>query len=103
MERLIWWLTRNHPLLRIGILPLVMAILLTAKEAGPWNSAFYNWSPLPWIYQFYYLKYLFIVLPGTFAGEWLLNRNVSPIQDLVAGAKARLLSASHAMLAFTDL
>lgn len=89
---LIWWLTRNHPLLRIGILPLVMAILLTAKDAGTWNSAFFNWSPLPWMYKFYYLKYLFIVLPGTFAGEWLLNRNVSSIQDLVDGAKAKLLS-----------
>lgn len=91
---LIWWLTRNYPLLRIGILPLVMAILLTAKEAGSWNSAFFNWSPLPCMYKFYYLKYLFIVLPGTFAGEWLLNRNASPIQDLVAGARAKLSGAA---------
>jgi predicted acyltransferase len=87
---LIWWLTRNYPLLRIGILPLVMAILLTAKEAGSWNSAFFNWSPLPWMYKFYYLKYLFIVLPGTFAGEWLLDRNASPIGQLTTGAKAKL-------------
>lgn len=28
---------------------------------------------MPWAYKFYYLKYLFIVLPGTIAGEWLLN------------------------------
>jgi len=90
---LIWWLTRNHPLLRIGILPLLMAILLTAKDVGTWNSAFFNWSPLPWMYKLYYLKYLFIVLPGTFAGEWLLNRSTSPLQDLMEGAKARLLSA----------
>ncbi|WEK18059.1 MAG: DUF5009 domain-containing protein [Candidatus Pedobacter colombiensis] len=89
---LIWWLTRNQPLLRIGILPLLMAILLTAKDAGTWNSAVFNWSPLPWMYKLYYLKYLFIVLPGTFAGEWLLNRSASPIQDLIAGAKAKLLS-----------
>lgn len=91
---LIWWLSRNHPMLRIAILPLVMAILLTAKDAGTWNNAFFNWSPLPWMYKFYYLKYLFIVLPGTFAGEWLLNRNASSIQDLVAGAKAKLSGAA---------
>lgn len=91
---LIWWLTRNYPLLRIGVLPLVMAILLTAKDAGTWNSAFFNWSPLPWMYKFYYLKYLFIVLPGTFAGEWLNNRNASPIQNLVAGAKLKLSSTA---------
>lgn len=87
---LIWWFTRNHPLLRIGILPLLMAILLTAKDAGSWNSLVFNWSPAPWMYKLYYLKYLFIVLPGTFAGEWLLNRNAAPVQELVTGAKAKL-------------
>lgn len=90
---LIWWLTRNNPLLRIGILPLLMAILLTSKDAGTWNSAVFNWSPLPWMYKLYYLKYLFIVLPGTFAGEWMLNRSTSPMQDLVEVAKAKLLTA----------
>lgn len=91
---LIWWLTRNYPLLRIGILPLVMAILLTAKEAGSWNSALFNWSPLPWMYKFYYLKYLFIVLPGTFAGEWLLNRNALAAQGRLEDGKAKLLSTA---------
>jgi len=33
----------------------------------------FNYSPLPWLYKFYYLKYLFIILPGTLAGEWLLQ------------------------------
>lgn len=89
---LIWWLTRNKPLLRIGVLPLLMAILLTAKDQGSWNSLLFNWSPAPWMYKLYYLKYLFVVLPGTFAGEWLLNRAAAPVQDLAAGAKAKLLS-----------
>lgn len=91
---LIWWLTRNRPLLRLGILPLVMAILLTANTAGSWNSIFFNWSPFPWMYKFYYLKYLFIVLPGTFAGEWLLNRDRSVAQELLAAAKLKLLSTA---------
>ncbi|MFA4869847.1 MAG: DUF5009 domain-containing protein [Pedobacter sp.] len=89
---LIWWLTRNNPLLRIGVLPLLMALLLTGKDAGTWNSLVFNWSPAPWMYKVYYLKYLFIVLPGTFAGEWLLNRSASPVQNLVEGAKAKLLT-----------
>lgn len=79
----IWWFTRNRPLLRMGLLPLVMAVLLTAKDTGAWNSALFNWSPLPWMYKFYYLKYLFIVLPGTFAGEWLLARAKSDDQQLL--------------------
>jgi predicted acyltransferase len=90
---LIWWLTRNNPLLRIGILPLLMAILLTAKDAGSWNSAVFNWSPLPWMYKLYYLKYLFIVLPGTFAGEWMLNRSAAPMQKFIGGMKSKLLTA----------
>lgn len=85
-----WWLTRNRKLLRIGLLPLVMAILLTAKDVGTWNSALFNWSPFPWMYKFYYLKYLFIVLPGTFAGEWLLARAQGENQQETKNKKPEL-------------
>jgi len=70
---IIWWLTKNNPILRVALLPFVMAIFLGAKEEGSWNEAFFNYSPLPWMYKFYYLKYLFIIIPGTLAGEWLLQ------------------------------
>jgi predicted acyltransferase len=69
---LIWLPTRHKPQLRIGILPFVMAVFLTGKLEGTWNSALFTWTPFSWMYQFYYLKYLFIIIPGTFAGEWLL-------------------------------
>lgn len=70
---LIWLFTQHKPWLRIGLLPFVMAVFLSGKDTTTWNSILYNWSPMPWAYKFYYLKYLFIVLPGTLAGEWLLN------------------------------
>lgn len=70
---LIWVLTRKTPWLRLAILPFVMAIFLSGKEAGSWQNIVFNWSPLPWAYTFYYLKYLFIIIPGTFAGDWLLK------------------------------
>lgn len=69
---IIWWLTAKQPLLRLGVLPFIAAVFLAAETPGSWAEAIYNWSPLPWMYKFYYLKYLFIILPGTFAGEWLL-------------------------------
>ncbi|KQC01918.1 DUF5009 domain-containing protein [Pedobacter sp. Hv1] len=72
---LIWYLTRNRPWLRIGILPFVMAIFLGAKEVDSINSIIFNWSPAAWLYQFYYLKYLFIIIPGTLAGDWFLKEN----------------------------
>lgn len=68
---LIWWLTRRAAALRIGLLAFVLAVFLGSKESGSWNEALYNFTPLPWLYRFYYLKYLFVVLPGTVAGEWL--------------------------------
>ena len=72
---LAWWYTRKLPWLRIGILPFIMAIFLGAKEPGSWNEAVFNWSPLPWMYKFYYLKYLFIIIPGTLAGEWMKEKD----------------------------
>jgi predicted acyltransferase len=71
---LIWWATYNHPWIRIGILPFIMAVFLTGKIPDTWNNVLFTWSPVPWMYKFYYLKYLFIIIPGTFAGEWLLTR-----------------------------
>ncbi|MGN6510435.1 MAG: DUF5009 domain-containing protein [Chitinophaga sp.] len=68
---LIWWLTVKRPLLRIGVLPFIAAVFLAAQTPDSWAKAVYDWSPLPWAYKFYYLKYLFIIIPGTFAGEWL--------------------------------
>ena len=76
---IIWWLTKNNPLLRIGILPFVMAIFLVAKEPiEGWAKMLYGFNnmagyKIDWLYQFYFLKYLFIVIPGTFAGEYLLK------------------------------
>ncbi|MBC7617258.1 MAG: DUF5009 domain-containing protein [Pedobacter sp.] len=70
---LIWYATRNIPMLRLGILPIIMAVFLAKNATDSFNSSIFKWSPLPSVYQFYYLKYLFIVIPGTFAGDWLLS------------------------------
>ena len=70
---LIWYATRNLPMLRLGILPVIMAIFLAQNNTESFNSLIFKWSPLPSVYQFYYLKYLFIIIPGTFAGDWLLS------------------------------
>lgn len=70
--------TIRTPWLRIAILPFVMAVLLGSSTEGSWIQEVMNYSPAPWMYQFQYLKYLFIVIPGSLAGEylydWLHNR-----------------------------
>jgi predicted acyltransferase len=75
----IWWLTKNNPLLRIGILPFIMAVFLAAKEPNEgWAKLLFNFESIAgfkinWLYKFYFLKYLFIIIPGTLAGEYFLQ------------------------------
>ncbi len=76
---IIWWLTKNNSLLRIGILPFIMAIFLAAKEVdGGWAKLLFDFNEVAgfkfdWLYKFYFLKYLFIIIPGTLAGECFLQ------------------------------
>lgn len=65
----LWMLTRTNILLRLGILGILMALRLTQGIDGSWNHWLWNASPFPWMYKLYYLQYLFIVIPGTIAGD----------------------------------
>ncbi|HEX3720534.1 MAG TPA: DUF5009 domain-containing protein [Verrucomicrobiae bacterium] len=75
---LIWLLTRDRLLPRLGIIGIVLAIRLSnmPHPLGGWVTDFWNFSPEPWvswIYKLYYLQYLCIVLPGTVAGDSLFE------------------------------
>ena len=72
---LFWLVTRNNWLLRIGILGIMIAIRLSnmPQPLGGWVTELWNFSPVPWIYKLYYLQYLFIVIPGTIAGDIILK------------------------------
>ena len=70
---IIWWFTRQNALLRIGILPFIMAIFLTSKNPNSWNEWIFNLTPESGVYRFYFLKYLFLFIPGTIVGEWLIK------------------------------
>ena len=69
----LWWLTRRNLLLRLGVLGILVAIRLSnmPHPIEGWVSEVWRWSSLPWIYRLYYLQYLFIVVPGTIAGDLL--------------------------------
>ncbi|MFC6997259.1 DUF5009 domain-containing protein [Rufibacter roseus] len=70
----IWLLTRGNILLRMGVLALFAAVWLTHEIEGSWTSAIYNFHPsLNWMYQFRFLKYLCIVLPGSILGDLMLK------------------------------
>jgi predicted acyltransferase len=87
---LAWMLTRQNLLLRLGLLGLLFAFRLPnypqPMEGGGWVQELWNFSPAPWIFKFYYLQYLFIVIPGTIAGDAILQWT----------RQARLPGESHA-------
>ena len=58
---------------RIGILLILMALLLSGQVENSWTQAVYTYTPLPWVFHFEYLQYLFIVIPGSIAGEYLMD------------------------------
>lgn len=65
---IIWLFTRSNLWLRIGLLGLLLALRLSSTTDG-WIASVWASSPIPWIFRFDYLKYLFIVIPGTIAGD----------------------------------
>jgi predicted acyltransferase len=77
---IICYLTANKPLLRIGLLPFIMAVFLAAKEpTDGWAKTVFNFNSvgslkIDWLYKFYFLKYLLIVIPGTLAGEMIIKK-----------------------------
>ncbi|HEY9596555.1 MAG TPA: DUF5009 domain-containing protein, partial [Cyanophyceae cyanobacterium] len=78
---LIWLLTKNNGLLRLGFLGLLIAIRLSAGVQQSWIAQVWGASPIPWIFQFDYWKYLFIVIPGTIAGDLILTWQRNPDGD----------------------
>lgn len=70
---LIYIFTVRSKMLRIAVLPFIMAVFLGKDLEGSFVSEVYNFTPLAWMYKFEYLKYLFIVLPGSVAGEYLME------------------------------
>lgn len=67
---IIWLFTRSNVWLRVGILGLLMAARLSSHHEG-WIKLVWSYSPATWLFQFDYLKYLFVVIPGTIIGDLL--------------------------------
>ncbi len=98
---LIWVFTRDYPLIRLGILALFLAFRLAHGESD-WMQATWSYSPVPWLFRWDYLKYLFIVIPGTFAGEILLQSAKQKI-DGMKSIHSNLLIVLTVTLLLTSL
>lgn len=70
-----WLLTSENFLLRVAVLIAFMGIWFTKDIQGSWTQILWNFHPdISWFYNFSFLKYLCIVLPGSILGD-LLVRN----------------------------
>jgi hypothetical protein len=69
---LIWLATRQNLLIRLGMLGILIALRLASVESG-WVQWLWNISPAPWLFQVRFLQYLFITIPGTIVGDYLLK------------------------------
>jgi len=105
----LWYFTRNKPLMRLAILTLFVALRFTNQVDESVNQWLWSLTPgkllvqfIPGLYNwmlpvvdftrtvFYnpeFLKYLMILVPGTFAGEILKsNPSYKPLNALITGA-----------------
>jgi len=125
---LIWIYTPRSWLTRLTVLPLFFGLRLTHQVDGSWNQALWNFRPLKWVgeqwswlheqllavgvdttktvfYQTDFLKYFFIVIPGTIAGDILYkyfsNQRNAGSQD--SSVKGRYWAAAALILALVVL
>lgn len=66
---IIWLFTKDNLVIRLSILAFLLAFRITHNIEGSWTGFIWNLTPAPEIYKFYFLQYLFIVIPGTIAGD----------------------------------
>ena len=88
---LLWLLTHSNWMLRLGLLVILLSLQFASGSEG-WVQKLWGFSPAPWIFQFYYLKYLFIVIPGTIAGDLILQR--AQKENLLAESESDLLHST---------
>ncbi|HMA63224.1 MAG TPA: DUF5009 domain-containing protein, partial [bacterium] len=69
---LVYLLTHNRLILRLGIMGILIALRLSHSVQG-WVQPVWEFSPFPWLYKLYYLQYLFIAIPGMIIGDLALN------------------------------
>lgn len=76
----IWLFTRHQPNLRAALLAILFALMLSRSSDG-WIKDFLSISPVPWLFQFDYLKYLFVAIPGTIIGDWLVAWQIADQEE----------------------
>lgn len=98
-----WLLSANNFYLRIALMLAFMGIWFTKDIPGSWTANIWNFHPkLHWFYNFAYLKYLCIVLPGSILGDLIWSQKhlfQSPFSNYEKKQSALLAMLSLAFVA----
>lgn len=88
---LIWLFTANNILARIAVTGIIAALWLTKDIEGGWPAVLANagkdWH---WVYDFSFLKYLCIVLPGSILGDLLVRNSETINKDYTSDEKKQV-------------
>lgn len=67
--------TREHHIYRLLLLVPIFGLSTGRYLDESWNQYIYEPYFADWLIEFNFLKYLFLVIPGIYAGEWLLKKS----------------------------
>lgn len=70
---LIWLFTRENILVRLGIMAIILAIRLSHNSDAGFIKDLTSLHPSGWVVNVNFLKYLFVVIPGTIAGDIIVK------------------------------
>lgn len=74
---LIWVATRRNLLARLAVLAAIASLRIAGYAPG-WINEIYLFDPIPWLYKFSFFQFLCAVIPGTIAGDLLLEWSRAP-------------------------
>lgn len=85
--------TREHHVYRLLLLVPLYGLITGRFLDESWNQYIYEPYFGDWLIEFNFLKYLFLVIPGIYAGEWLMKK-----RDWNLGATASISKISMALI-----
>lgn len=90
---------------RMWVLVALAGLFLSSEVDGSWVQAVRWWTPLPWFYHFDYLKYLFLILAGSTAGDMLMDhmRSTSSADATKPTALPAILASGALLIVVTCL
>jgi hypothetical protein len=96
----LWYLTRENLLARLGVLAVAMALYLGAKGDG-WVSGWWWDAKWPWLFSAQRFVLLAVVVPGTIMGDAMLKWMRSPEEGEGVGVRPWSSLRVSALVALT--